>query len=148
MNLTLSSLMGVMWIFFNKFSYFTFFDSIHFQRFDPPYLLQNINFYHNSERPNYFTIYPYCCYYYYYYYCCCYYYYYYYYLYYYDFYYQYFCYYYCSHYFIYLFHLKSICLFISIYLSYFFLIIYLFIDEGTPFGRCFNPGMLRVEGVS
>ena len=84
MNLTLPSLMDLMsvrWHFFDVFSYFTFFDSLHFERFDPLYLLQHINFYHNSARPNYFTIYPYCCYYRYhycyYYYCCRYYHYYY-----------------------------------------------------------------------
>ena len=50
---------------------------------------------------------------------------------------------------IYLFHLKFICLFI---LFFYFLFIYLLIlgpiwTEESPFGRFFNPGMLRVEGV-
>ena len=42
MNLTLSSLMdlmSVMWHFFDVLLYFTFFDSLHVQRFDPLYLL-------------------------------------------------------------------------------------------------------------
>ena len=107
-GLCLMDLMSMMWHFFDMFSYFTLFDSIHFQRCNPLYLLQHINSYHKLARPNYFTIYPYCCYYCCYYYCCRYYYYYYYYcycyyyyyLYYYDFYYHYVCYYYCSRYFI------------------------------------------------
>ena len=94
---------------------------LHLTRFDPLYLLQHINFYRNSTRPNYFTICrylslllilllflllsP------------------------------------LLFYFIYLFHL------IIIYLYIYLLIHRPIRPEGRPFGRFFSPGMLRVEGV-
>ena len=87
---------------------------LHFQQFDPLYLLQHINFYHNFKHPNYFII---------------------------------------INLIIFIIVITITILFyllisFSIYLFYIYLLICGSIrPERSPFGRFFNPGMLRVEGV-